>query len=96
MDSSAVALNLLLIVPVIPILLSLRIVPESHRYIVLRLGRFHRILQPGLRWVLPGMDRVRGVDLNVALPEWQSLSEAELQSRLRHLAVTGQLPPPDF
>ena len=93
MGSSAVALILLVVLPVIPILLSLRIVPESHRYVVFRLGRFHRILQPGLRWVLPGTDRVRHVDLNVVLPGWQSLSDAELQSRLQHLAATGQLPP---
>ena len=94
MGSSGVALILLLLVPAIPILLSLRIVAESQRCVVFRLGQFHRILQPGIRWVLPGIDHLRRVDLNVVVPGWQSFSEAEVQSRLQHLAVTGQLPLP--
>lgn len=94
MDSLPVTLILLLLVPTIPIVLSLRIVPEAQRCVVFRLGRFHRILQPGLRWVLPGTDHVRRVELNVAVPGWQSLPEPELQSRLQHLAETGQLPLP--
>jgi regulator of protease activity HflC (stomatin/prohibitin superfamily) len=92
MDSSTVALILLFIVPAIVIVFCFRIVPDDQRWVVFRLGRFHRLLQPGLRWVLPAADNVRHVDLNVAVPGWQSLPESELQSKLQHLAVTGQLP----
>jgi regulator of protease activity HflC (stomatin/prohibitin superfamily) len=94
MDASTVALILLFIVPAILIVFCVRIVPDDQRWVVFRLGRFHRLLQPGLRWVIPGGDDVRRVDLNVAVPGWQSLPESELQSRLQHLAVTGQLPIP--
>ncbi len=76
------------------VLPGLRIVPETHRFVVVRLGRIHSILEPGLRFVLPAVDRVIRVDLNLALPDWQSMSEPELQAQLRKLALSGQLPKP--
>jgi regulator of protease activity HflC (stomatin/prohibitin superfamily) len=81
----------LLLGPLFQIIAGIRIVPESQRFVVLRLGRFHRVLQPGLRWVLPGIDEVLHVQLNASVPDWQSLSESDLHSRLRELTVTGLL-----
>lgn len=85
---------LLLIGSLFQITAGIRIVPESRRFVVLRLGRFHRVLQPGLRWILPGLDQVLRVQLNISVPEWQSLSESDLHARLRELTVTGQLAVP--
>ena len=35
-----------------------RIINEWERGVLLRLGRFGRVLSPGLSWVIPGIDRV--------------------------------------
>ena len=72
-------------------LAGIRIIPEAQRIVVLRLGRFYGILEPGLRYVLPGLDTTLRVDLNRSVPEWQSLPATELHERLRQLAISGQL-----
>ena len=47
------------------IAISFRIVPEYERLVVLFLGRFQGVKQPGLRVVLPGIQRAFRVDLRV-------------------------------
>ena len=38
---------------------SLQVVPQQHAYVVERLGRFSRILEPGLRILIPFVDKIR-------------------------------------
>jgi regulator of protease activity HflC (stomatin/prohibitin superfamily) len=45
--------------------LSFRIVPEYERLVVLFLGRFQEVKKPGLRLILPGIQRAFRVDLRV-------------------------------
>ena len=47
------------------IAISFRIVPEYERLVVLFLGRFQEVKKPGLRVVLPGIQRAFRVDLRV-------------------------------
>ncbi len=47
------------------IAISFRIVPEYERLVVLFLGRFQEVKQPGLRVILPGIQRAFRVDLRV-------------------------------
>ena len=82
---------LVLIAAAFPIALGVRVVPEAERFVVFRLGRFFRVFGPGLHWVLPGIDQITRVKLNRALPNWQSMSESDLQAELQRLAVSGQL-----
>ena len=35
-----------------------RIVPQQQAWVVQRFGRFNRILEPGLNWIIPGMDSI--------------------------------------
>ena len=37
---------------------SLQVVPQQHAYVVERLGRFSRILEPGLRILIPFVDKM--------------------------------------
>jgi regulator of protease activity HflC (stomatin/prohibitin superfamily) len=57
MGSSLVTLALF-VVAVIVIVKSIRVVPQQHAYVVERLGRFYAVLQPGLNFVIPFVDRV--------------------------------------
>jgi regulator of protease activity HflC (stomatin/prohibitin superfamily) len=57
LGSSLVTL-VLFIVALIVIVKSIRVVPQQHAVIVERLGRFYAVLQPGLNFVVPFVDRV--------------------------------------
>ncbi|MBS0327097.1 MAG: paraslipin [Proteobacteria bacterium] len=55
--SSLVTL-ILFIVILVAIVKTIRVVPQQRAWIVERLGRFHAVLQPGLNFVVPLVDRV--------------------------------------
>jgi regulator of protease activity HflC (stomatin/prohibitin superfamily) len=57
MGSSIVTLALF-IVAVIIVVRAIRVVPQQHAVIIERLGRFFAVLQPGLNFVIPFVDRV--------------------------------------
>jgi regulator of protease activity HflC (stomatin/prohibitin superfamily) len=45
-------------VAVIVVIKAIRVVPQQHAWVVERLGRFYAVLQPGLNFVIPFVDRV--------------------------------------
>jgi len=55
--SSLVAL-VLFIVAAIVVIKAIRVVPQQHAVVIERLGRFFAVLQPGLNFVIPFVDRV--------------------------------------
>src|SRR5438874_6710102 len=57
MGSSIVTLALF-IVPVISIIQTIRVVPQQHALVIERWGKFHAVLEPGLNFVVPIVDRV--------------------------------------
>jgi len=48
----------LFIVALIVIIKAIRVVPQQHAWVVERLGRFFAVLEPGLNFVIPFVDRV--------------------------------------
>jgi len=48
----------LFIVALIVIAKAIRVVPQQHAWVVERLGRFYAVLQPGLNFVIPFVDRL--------------------------------------
>ena len=57
------ALIVILIIVLIIILPGIRVVNQYERGIVLRLGKFHRTINPGLRIIIPYIDRMIKVDV---------------------------------
>ena len=57
MGSSIVTLALF-IVAVIVIVKTIRVVPQQHALVIERWGKFHAVLEPGLNFVVPIVDRV--------------------------------------
>src|SRR5499427_1926884 len=55
---SAVVTAALFIVALIVVVKAIRVVPQQHAWIVERLGRFYAVLEPGLNFVIPFVDRV--------------------------------------
>lgn len=54
---------ILLIIPIVLIILSLRIAQEYQRAIVFRLGRFMTIKGPGLYYIIPFIERQQTIDI---------------------------------
>jgi regulator of protease activity HflC (stomatin/prohibitin superfamily) len=53
--------------------LSPRMLKEWERGVLLRLGRFHRVLGPGINWTFPGFDRlVATVDMRIRSTPFQA------------------------
>src|SRR5215813_2528083 len=55
---SAIVTLALFIVAIIVVVKAIRVVPQQHAWVVERLGRFYAVLQPGLNFVIPFIDRV--------------------------------------
>jgi len=55
---SAVVTAALFLVAVIVVVKAIRVVPQQHAWVVERLGRFYAVLEPGLNFVIPFVDRV--------------------------------------
>ena len=70
---------------------SVRIAPDDGRIVVVRLGHPCAVLEPGICFILPLLDRIHRVSLDRTVPNWRELSESELQERLLNLARSGEL-----
>lgn len=57
---------LLIVLALIFVLPGIRIVNQYERGVVLRLGKFSRMLEPGLRLIIPYIDQLRKVDIRTA------------------------------
>lgn len=82
-----VALFLVLLMLAIAYANSIRIVPESERLAIFRLGRFFRVAGPGLVLLIPSLERAIRIKLNEKIPGWRGLSPAELETRVREVAL---------
>ncbi len=67
-------------------LLGLRIVPEGHRMIVWRRGRFSGVVGPGLMWVVPLIHKTRRIHLDSEIPNWGSLTKGQLGEEIARRA----------
>ena len=56
---------ILLLVPIAFLLLGLRVLQQYQRGLHFRLGRFRSTKDPGLRWIIPLIDRLQVVDIRV-------------------------------
>ena len=69
------------------LLLSIKVVKESERLLVFRLGRFFRTKGLGLIIVIPLVHKLERVNLNEKIPAWQTLSEEELKKKIKAFAL---------
>jgi regulator of protease activity HflC (stomatin/prohibitin superfamily) len=63
--------------------LSIKIVREDQRMVVLRIGRFLRVAGPGLVWLIPVIDRGVKINLTRDFPGWQALPKIELEEKIK-------------
>jgi regulator of protease activity HflC (stomatin/prohibitin superfamily) len=58
LEGSAIFVLVLVLFVIILIAMGVKTVPQGHEYTTERFGRYTRTLQPGLRLIVPIMDRV--------------------------------------
>ncbi|HZI83603.1 MAG TPA: stomatin-like protein [Casimicrobiaceae bacterium] len=58
LTGSALVALAVFIVAIIVVNKAIRVVPQQHAFVVERWGRFHEVLEPGLRFVVPFVDRL--------------------------------------
>ncbi len=58
-------ISVLLVILVIFLLSGIRIVYEYKRAVKFRFGKFVTLLQPGLRWIIPLIDKIQIVDIRI-------------------------------
>jgi len=69
---------------------SIKVVKESQRAVIFRLGQLVGVGGPGLVFLVPVVDKVKIVDLNQWVPEWQALSKTELDERVKAVVFSHQ------
>lgn len=59
--------------------------PQQEAWIVERMGRFHRTLEPGLQILMPFLDRVRYVkslkEVAIEIPSQSAITQGTVQGR---------------
>jgi regulator of protease activity HflC (stomatin/prohibitin superfamily) len=62
------------------VMLGVRVVPESQRLAVMRLGTYLGLRGPGIVLLLPFIDKATRLTLDRDIPGWQSMSEEQLRA----------------
>jgi regulator of protease activity HflC (stomatin/prohibitin superfamily) len=78
---------IILVLMIVFFVSSIRILKESQRAAIFRLGRFVGVGRPGIVFLIPIVEKVKVVDLNKWVPEWRELSKAELEERVQAVAL---------
>jgi regulator of protease activity HflC (stomatin/prohibitin superfamily) len=76
----------------ITIIISLKILREDERFVIIRLGRFFKIAGPGLVIILPFIDRGIRMSLSKDFPQWREWSKTELDEKIKSKVVDHKTP----
>lgn len=58
---------------------------------ITRLGKFHKVLYPGIHFRIPLVDQVQTVDLDSKLPGWRTYSKKELETKVEQILILGNV-----
>lgn len=76
----------------IPLSKSLLQVQENERVVVLRFGKFEKILNPGLNFIVPFTDIPIVVDLTKHLTGWQTMKMEDVNDYIKELVLNNPDP----
>ncbi len=79
---------IILVLMIVFFVSSIRILKESQRAAIFRLGQFVGVGGPGIVFLIPIVEKVKVVDLNKWVPEWQALSKTELDEKVKAVALS--------
>ena len=68
------------------------VVKENQRIVQLRLGKYFNIIGPGLVLIIPIIDIPVVVNLTKHLPDWQSMTNEEINENIKRLVLNDPDP----
>ncbi|HNJ78916.1 MAG TPA: SPFH domain-containing protein, partial [Marmoricola sp.] len=80
----------LVILAVALAVVSIRVIPEYERGVVFRLGRLRELYQPGLKLLIPGLDRIQRVDTRVitlTIPPQEVITRDNVPARVNAVVL---------
>jgi regulator of protease activity HflC (stomatin/prohibitin superfamily) len=78
----------LIILLIIIAFMSLKTLRDDERLVIFRLGRFFKIVGPGLVLMIPLIDKGVKINLSKEIPGWQGLSKDELDMRIKNAVMS--------
>jgi regulator of protease activity HflC (stomatin/prohibitin superfamily) len=78
----------LIILLIIIAFMSLKTLRDDERLVIFRLGRFFKIVGPGLVLMIPLIDKGVKINLSKEIPGWQGLSKDELDIRIKNAVMS--------
>ena len=78
----------LIILLIIIAFMSLKTLRDDERLVIFRLGRFFKIIGPGLVLMIPLIDKGVKINLTKEIPGWQALSKDELDMRIKNAVMS--------
>lgn len=95
MDPQLIAVVVLFVFAVILLAIGLQKVPDGNARVVERLGRRHKILKPGLGFIIPFFDRIKKDSLNITTKrDGQEINLVNTKNGNVSMAETRMDPPP--
>jgi regulator of protease activity HflC (stomatin/prohibitin superfamily) len=83
---------------VLTIFLGVRIVPQGYKFVVQRLGKYHKTLNPGLNFVIPYLDtiayRVLTKDISLDIPSQEVITKDNAVIMTNAIAFISIIDPP--
>lgn len=88
----------LMLMVFLTIFLGVRIVPQGHKFVVQRLGKYHKCLNPGLNFVIPYLDaiayRVLTKDISLDIPSQEVITKDNAVIMTNAIAFISIIDPP--
>lgn len=76
-------LFLLLAIGIVLLKHSMLLIAKGHWVAVYRLGKYIGVRGAGLHFIIPFLDRYRGIDLDELVPNWRHLSRDQIDHAAR-------------
>jgi regulator of protease activity HflC (stomatin/prohibitin superfamily) len=87
-----------MVMVLLTIFLGVRIVPQGHKFVVQRLGKYHKSLNPGLNFVIPYLDviayRVLTKDISLDIPSQEVITKDNAVIMTNAIAFISIIDPP--
>jgi regulator of protease activity HflC (stomatin/prohibitin superfamily) len=82
--------NIVILISILLVLLiiSVKITKHNERLVLFRLGKYMGIRGPGIIIIIPIIDFVVRVDLDLNISNWKLLSKEELEDKLKSIVIS--------
>ena len=66
---------------------AVRVIPDNQRGVIFRLGRFEKVVGPGLVCPIPLIDMLKRVDLDHHVSGWRAMSPEQIAAQVKKVAL---------